>query len=363
MSHLLQPTVFICLLILTIQNTAAQNRVKVEIIEATQQELFEEVPLSGSVTSPKRALLSTEVAGLIRELHVDAGDTVAAGDLLLKLDPVLSEIDRDSAEANASAARAALEDSKRRLEEAQTLAEQKNIAASEVRSRRTQVDINAANVKAAEAEARRQQAELDRHSITAPFPGTVSRKLAEVGEWLSPGAEIMELVATDNLRIDFQVPQRFYSGIDDDTDIALTFDAYPEQTYSAQMHRIVPLSRDDTRTFLLRTHLDNKTPQDLIPGMSANAVLKLRIDEKGITIPRDAVQRYPDGRVSVWVVEKINDEEKTARVTEQQIETGISFAERTQVRDGLSAGQWVVTRGNEALNEDQEVEIIPSNRE
>lgn len=88
------------LILLPAAPIAAQNLVKVDVTEAKQQELIEEIPLSGSVTSSKRALVSTQVAGLISELLVDAGDVVSSGDLLLKLDPVLSEIDRDSAAAN-----------------------------------------------------------------------------------------------------------------------------------------------------------------------------------------------------------------------------------------------------------------------
>ncbi|HEY7771942.1 MAG TPA: efflux RND transporter periplasmic adaptor subunit [Marinagarivorans sp.] len=344
--------------LLAASSVAAEDLVKVSIVEAKQQALTEEVPLSGSVTSPKRAMISTQVAGLIDQLQVDAGDVVAAGDLLLKLDPVLSEIDRDSAAANVQAARAALSNSQRRLEEAETLSKQNNIAASEVRTRRAQVDIDAANLQVAEAEARRRSAELERHSIVAPFAGTVSRKLAEQGEWLSPGAQVVELIATDNLRIDFQVPQRFYPRISDNTRLRLSFDAFPERAFNARVHRTVPLNSENARTFLLRTRLDEATPQSLVPGMSASAVLKLQVAEQGITVPRDAVQRYPDGRVSVWVLDKLDAQNNTAEVREQQIETGISFAEQTEVRQGLRAGQAVVTRGNEALNNGQKVQIV-----
>lgn len=338
---------------------AAQDQVKVNVAEAKQQELIEEIPLSGTVTTPKRALVSSQVAGLIVELLVDTGDSVDAGETLLRLDPVLSEIARDSAAANAQAARAALADSERRLEEAEALAKQNNIAASEVRTRKAQADIDAANLQVAEAEARRQRAELERHSIEAPFAGTVSRKLAEVGEWLSPGAQVLELVATDDLRIDFQVPQRFYPRIDNNTGLSVEFDAYPERTFAAVVHRTVPLSSDNARTFLLRTRLQDENPAALIPGMSASALLRLQVADSGITVPRDAVQRYPDGRVSVWLIEAVEGEDNTAKVREQQIETGISFAEQTEVRKGLEAGQTVVTRGNEALNEGQKVQIVP----
>lgn len=341
----------------------ADNVIRVQLADVQQQELTEEVPLTGTVSPAKISLLSTEVAGLISEFHVDAGDQVKAGDLLLKLDTELSETDRDSARATASGARAALENSKRRLSEAQTLAQGNNIAASEVRALEAQVSIDNAALQAIEAEARRREAELKRHHIIAPFDGTVSRKLAEVGEWLSPGAEVLELVATDELRIDFQIPQRFYPRINEQTRLSINFEAYPQQSFLALVHRKVPLSSSGSRTFLLRTLLEDEQSQLIIPGMSANAVLRLNVEGDGITVPRDALLRYPDGRVSVWVVNNINSADNTAEVKEQQVETGLAFADQVEIRSGLQPGQQVVTRGNEALREGQKVQIDMAGKE
>jgi RND family efflux transporter MFP subunit len=339
----------------------AQEFIKVEVVEIQERELMEEIPLTGTVSSPQISLLSTEVEGLISNLGVDAGDRVKAGDLLLQLDTELSEIDFASARASANGARANWENSKRRLSEAKTLIEQNNIAASEVRGFEAQVSIDAATFEAADADSRRAEAELKRHSIRAPFDGTISRKLAEVGEWLSPGSQVLELVATDKLRIDFQIPQRFYPRINENTRLALSFDGYPGQNFVARVQRTVPLSSSSARTFLLRAQLDDtpdtETAPLIIPGMSANAVLKLSVDGNGITAPRDALLRYPDGRVSIWVINNYNATDKTAEVHEQQVTPGLAFGEQIEIRSGLEAGQQVVTRGNEALRAGQKVLI------
>lgn len=343
---------------LTLAPTAlAQEFIKVEVVEVQERDLVEEIPLTGTVTSPQIALLSTEVEGLISNLSVDAGNQVKAGDLLLQLDTELSEIDLASARASAKGARANWENSKRRLSEAKTLVEQNNIAASEVLGLEAQANIDAATFEAADAEARRQEAELKRHRITAPFDGTISRKLAEVGEWLSPGSQVLELVATQNLRIDFQVPQRFYPRINERTRLVVQFDGYPNQNFTAQVLSRVPLSSNSARTFLLRARLVDESAPLIIPGMSTNAVLQLSVDGTGITAPRDALLRYPDGRVSVWVIDQHNAADKTAEVVEQQVTTGLAFGTDIEIRSGLTSGQRVVTRGNEALRAGQKVMI------
>ena len=337
--------------------SSADDTLKVAVTRVEQRELIEEVPLTGTVSSPKISVLSSEVAGLVSSVHVDAGDQVSAGDLLLELDSELSAIDRDSARAAARGARAAWEETKKRLEDAQALVAQKNIAASEVRALEAQVEIDNASWQAADAEARRQAAEFQRHHLNAPFSGVVSRKLVEVGEWLAPGAEVVELVATNNLRIDFQVPQRFYPRINNDTAIQLGFDAYPEQTFQGRVHRKVPLSDNSARTFLLRVLVDETERPALIPGMSVRATLNLLVDGEGIVAPRDALLRYPDGRVSVWIVEDVNPSDKTAKVREQQVTLGLAFNNLIEIRSGLEVGQQVVVRGNESLQANQTVTL------
>lgn len=335
---------------------AADDAIQVEVAAVSSQALVEEIRLTGTVTSPRISLLSTEVHGLIKAIEVDAGDQVEAGERLLTLHDELAAIEKERAQAGLAGARAAMNNSQRRLEEARALAEQKGIAATEVRTRESQLAIDQAALQVAEAEAKRREIEWQKHTISAPYSGTISRKLAEAGEWLTPGAEVLELVATGQLRVDFQVPQRVYGRINNDSQVTIQFDALPGREFTVGVHRIVPLSGGAARTFLLRTQLPTQIPE-VIPGMSANAVLKLSVEGPGITVPRDALQRYPDGRVSVWVIEGLNEQDQTATVREQQVETGLTFSGLVEIRSGLEPDQRVVTRGNEALRERQAVRI------
>ena len=108
-----------------------------------------------------------------------------------------------------------------------------------------------------------------------------------------------------------------------------------------------------SRTFLVRAALlEREVP--LAPGMSASAVMRLSSGKQGLVVPRDALIRYPDGRVTVWVAEVGGD---TASVREQRVRTGIGFAGQVAISDGLTPGDLVVVRGNEALSERQAVVV------
>lgn len=334
----------------------AQSPVKVAVAEAKQTDLVQEVPLTGSVTSPRQSVLSVEVAGLVKDVAVDAGDVVAQGDILMTLDPELTAIAVESARAAVDSANQSYAESKRLLDEAQALARQNNIADSEVQARAAQSRIDAAAVKVAEAQLHQRQAELARHQLKAPFAGTISRRLVEVGQWVTPGGAAFELVDTQDLRLDFRAPQRYFPQIRSNTQLTVRFDAHPEHQYAAVVHRKVPASTDNARTFLLRAHLSDEQTPLIIPGMSVDGTLKLDLQRRGVTVPRDALIRYPDGRVSVWVLER-GDGDK-ASVREQFVEVGLLFGNRAEVRSGLDAGLKVVTQGNEALRDGQDVEVV-----
>ncbi len=333
---------------------AQENITRVNVLEVSASPLQQQIPITGSVSSPRTSAISSEVSGLVSRLLVDTGDKVQQGDLLLELEPELSEIARARAEAELAQARETLADSERQFQEAEELAANNNIAASEVRARQAQMAIDSAAVQVAETELRQQQALLRRHQIKAPFAGTLSQRLADPGEWIAPGTAVLELIDTENLRIDFQVPQGFYDKIDPQTLLSLTVDAYPEREFKARVHRKVPLSQPGSRTFLLRTLLESQAPE-LIPGMSVSGQLVLDLQREGLVVPRDTVRRYPDGRTSVWVLTERDGDQ--AQVTESQVETGLIFGDQIEIRSGLKPGQQLVTRGNEALQEGQKVLI------
>ncbi|MCU7865192.1 MAG: hypothetical protein KZQ92_14570 [Candidatus Thiodiazotropha sp. (ex Lucinoma borealis)] len=75
---------------------------------------------------------------------------------------------------------------------------------------------------------------------------------------------------------------------------------------------------------------------------------------RGVVVHRDALIRYPDGRVTVWAV---NQEGEPATVSELLVQTGLSFNGKVAITSGLAADTTVVVQGNEALRDGQSVSI------
>ncbi|MFW5824986.1 MAG: efflux RND transporter periplasmic adaptor subunit [Marinobacter sp.] len=332
----------------------AQQTPGVQLAEVERRPVFEETRLNGTVNALRVSGLSTPVAGLVENTRADVGDTVRQGDELVTLDDEQARHELASARAQAQAAEADLSEARRRLSEAESVGAGRNIAATEIRARESAVAIAEAALARSQAEVSRHRTALDRHRIRAPFDGVVSSRSADLGEWVTPGDELMTLVDLENLRLDFQVAQRYFPKLNDDTELLLVSGPAGDNPVALGVAFRVPVTDPASRTFLLRATAPDEVP--LMPGMSVQALLRVSTGSQGLTVPRDAINRHPDGRVTVWIAEPAEEDERYT-VTEKRVETGSGFRDRVEILDGLDAGQQVVTRGNEALEEDMTVRI------
>ena len=330
---------------------ALEQGVPVSIAPIQEQPIFRTLQLTGTVTSPRVATLSTATSGLVTAIYADEGVRIAAGDLLLELDSVLAELQWQSTIAKVEQARSALQDVERRLQEARTLSPQRSIAESVVRSLESEALEDQAVLQQMTAEANYQQEILKRHKLKAPFDGILSKKLAEIGEWVSPGDSIFELVATSNLRLDFAVAEDYLAQIGSDATVTFRLNADPKTVYQGRIGTIVPVMDSSARTFLLRVTVDD-IHRKILPGMSVNATLQIPSERQGMVAPKDAIVRYPDGRIIVWTVASGAN---GLVAEERSIRMGASFDGFVEILEGLSRDAKVVIQGNESLQNGQRV--------
>jgi len=329
----------------------AQAPVEVALVE--RRAVTSLIQLTGSVTSLRSARLSATTAGQVRSLQVDAGSEVLAGDVLLTLDDELALWQLRGAKAEADAAGLALADAQRRLNEAKALAPKQSIAQTMVRDLQAEVASDKAALQKASAEAGFRDALLERHRVVAPFDGVVSAKLTELGEWVTPGQPVIEIVATRELRLEFPITEDYRTAITPGTDIRYWL-GDSAQSRSGTITRLVPVADTAARTFTLHAQPDVSDPH-MAPGMSVRGELSMSAPTPHVVVPRDAVLSFADGRTVAWVVQS-NGEATTAR--EVVIGVARSVGNSVEVVSGLSAGMEVIVKGNEALRNGQAIRVV-----
>ena len=349
------PTTALAALLLLAGLTAAQAGpvAPVELAPVERRDIVETLRLTGSLTSPYTSSLSPDFEGRLVSLAVDAGDRVKQGDILFKLDDELARLELAQATAAEHEAEADLADAKRRVVEVRKLVKEKTFPESEARSLEALVTRNQAILERRRAERAYAAATLDRHVLKAPFSGVIAERGADLGERVDTDSRVLLLVAIDRLQLDLRVPQQYFQRVKAGTELSLQLDALPGQTIDARVSMVVPVSDPDARTFLVRAQVNNPAAH-LTPGMSVRAVIRIGTDRQGEVVPRDALIRYPDGRTIVWVAAVEGDRYV---VEERQVKTGLTFDGKVEIIEGLSSGERVVIRGNEALRQGQQVRI------
>lgn len=324
----------------------------VEFVRPRPATVTDSLSLTGSVGTPLHASLSPKTAGLVQAMGVDAGDRVKRGDLLVQLDATLARLNLRRAEAAVEEARTRLAEARRLQEEGESLGSRGMLPQSQLHARRSEAAVAEAALKGLEAERDVQAERVAQHAVTAPFAGVVVRRLKAPGEWVEPGTALLELVATDALRIDVQVPQERFAALARDVRVEVRADADPQRAIPGRIEARVPVADLGARSFLVRVAVSDPPPA-LRPGMSVRVQFDLPGGREALSIPRDAVVRFPDGSTIVWVLGPGQGGESVIR---KPVALGAQRGDSVVVLDGLAAADRVVVRGNEGLKEGQRVQ-------
>ena len=332
----------------------AQDAAPVRVAKPAVGTVADVLTLTGTVTSARAAALSPRVSGLVSKVRVDAGSVVEAGDVLIELDDALARLELERVKAAVDEGRIRLEEAERVRDEARRLVADRNIPKSQADAAEAEVRIAAAAVARLAAERRQQEEIVARHRLLAPFAGVVSQKRTEAGEWVATGTPVLDLVAVAETRVDVQAPQELYEDLRKDGRVAVSLDALPGDALDGRIAAIVPVKDPASRTFLVRVVVPDDGGQ-LTPGMSARVAFQLDRSRGALTVPRDAVIRQPDGSALVWVVV---DEGGRSVAAPRPVELGRPVGNTIEIRSGLDPQALVVTHGNETLREGRPVRIV-----
>lgn len=331
----------------------ASAQVQVRVTPVMSAPITEQLPLSGSVLSPRNSNLSTQESGLVVAMEVETGDRVEQGDILLRLDAEQTRIELERLLARQDEAQLAYQDAQRLADEGRRLIDNRNISRSQYESRLALEAQEAARLRQLESQVRLQRLKLDRHTLRAPFSGVVGFRQSELGEWLSAGNAAMQLVQTDPLRVQINIPERYYGEVRTGTPVSIAVDAWPGQTIETAIENVVMVADTDTRSFTARMDIPNSDGK-LAPGMSTHVVLHLggAASASVLQVPADAVVRRSDGSAVVFVVR----EERAVAVP---VRVGRRNRASVEVSSAdLAAGDLAVTLGNESLRPGQEVTAV-----
>lgn len=288
--------------------------------------------------------VTTQLSGLVTALDFHSGDTVKKGDLLVQL--------QDAPErARLASLRARIAYAKSDYQRDRRLIRQKSISKADLQQAKSKLD----DLK---AQAQGQQAQLDMKAIRAPFDGIVGIRQVDLGQYVKAGQKVVTLQALNPLLVEFSLPQGDVSRVHKGQSVNVDVNAWPKDHFTGKITAVNPQVDKDTRSVAVQARVPNPDHK-LLPGMFAQAHVKLPARHGVVTLPDTAVSYNPYGDY-VYILkpsDKKNGKKKTWTAHEVVVTTGATRGSQVAIRKGVKAGDYVVTTGQLKLHDGATVTV------
>lgn len=314
--------------------------VNVEVQPLVAGSFEEEIRLTSVAMANQDVLVAAEENGVIRELFVDRGARVEAGDPIAKIDDRILTTQVAQARAAAELAQQTWDRRRRLWEEDQVGSE---LAYLEAKFAAEQASATLAGL----------EERLERTVVRAPFSGVLEDRRVDVGATVSPGDPVARLVDLDPIKVFAGVPERYATDVQVGAPARLTFESLGGEVFDATIRYVGATVNPQNRTFPIEVVLPNRG-RTIKPEMVANMVVTRRRVDDAIVVPQDALVRTQDGYVTYVVVER--DGVSVAEV--RPVQLGPARRNLVVVDAGLAVGDRLVVVGQKSVADGDRVNVV-----
>jgi RND family efflux transporter MFP subunit len=314
------------------------------------------IDLPGRLEAYSQAQIFARVSGYIKDLKVDIGTPVKAGQLLAEIDAPDLDQQIMQAEAEVTTAKANLELARQTLDRGRSLITSGAVSQQSLDQRAADAASRHGLLKSAQANLDRLRVLEKYKSITAPFDGLVTARNTDLGALINAGAAGSPLFVvsdTSRLRVYVNVPQNYAPSVRVGTQAALVVPEYPQRSFTATVEassQSVDAASGTTRILLI---VDNAAGS-LMTGAFANVRLELPGAEKAINVPASALIFDQDG-LNVATIGP------DGRVLLKKVTISRDFGREVEIGSGLVAQDRIVTTPPDGVATGDKVRIAGEN--
>lgn len=394
-------TIILILGILLLSSLASKhllfsNKAKTKIIKpivkttiVSAKPMYKTISLFGKTKALAKINIVNKYAGTISAVHVDLGDEVEAGDLLLEQD--LKDVELKLAEAKAKYGeyhgkalayeteynaqleryKATYELHKTNYERYLKLHEAGAVSKLEVDNVKQTMLSSKANYEElaqqvmidnmpAAVFARMQDGEQRYNdylllqnqradmTLKAPRKGIISYRNAEVGNYVSAGTKLFTIVDNSSVFVDCIVSESDSALLQVGQEVEVDIEALGHEA-KGKIIFISPAASDESNGFSVRLALES-ADANIKEGLFAKSKFNYLQKENTISLNRTAIIEK-NGKDYVFVLNKNN------KVEQREVKTGIRNDTQVEIIKGISAGEWIVTTNLSRLRNGMSVEV------
>ena len=313
--------------------SARQMVMKVDGYIVRPQLFGETIEVPGSILANEMTEIHPEVSGRIVRLNVREGQFVSRGTLLAKLydGDLLAQLNKLQVQLSIAQK---TEERQAELLRIQGISQQ-------------DYDLSLLQVNNLRADIAIIRTSIAKTAIRAPFSGRLGLKNISPGAYVTPASVIAVINQTDQLKLDFTVPEKYSGQIKIGQIVSFSFEGSSKKL-GAKVIATESSMAENTRSLAVRAMVMGKD-EALRPGAFAKVELKFDPDPNAILVPTQAVLPQARGK-KVIVYDK-----GIARFAD--VTTGIRDSSRIQITDGLMAGDTIVVTGLLSVRPESKIQI------
>jgi RND family efflux transporter MFP subunit len=290
--------------------------------------------IQGSVDTKENILIQPEYSGTLTSLTVKAGQKVAKGQILGRVDDAGMSQQLASAENQYALAKTTFE-------------RQKNLWDKKIGSEIQYLQAQTQMVSAQKAVAQI-KAQLAKTVIRAPFTGTIDEVFVEKGEVVAPSQQgLMRIVNLSNMYVSTSVPETYIGKLKIGTEVDVFLSSLGK-TYKGKVRQVGNFINPNNRSFGIEVSVPN--PENLL---RPNQVAKLKIidyvNKEATVVPTGIIQEDGNGAKFIYTVENSNG--KTGTAKKVIVTTGKSSDNVTEILSGIEPNTIIVTDGINNISE------------
>jgi len=303
------------------------------------------VSFQGTLETDKNILMYPEIPGLLKSINVVEGQSVKKGDVLAVISDSGLVDQLQQLEIQLALAKTTYERQNR-------LWEQKIGSEMQFLQAKTQY-------LSLEKSIAQMKDQVAKTTIKAPFDGIVDHLLADVGSSLAPGmTPVVRVINLDEMKVSAEIPEIHLVNIKKAAKVAVNIPVL-NKTLPAQINAVGNFINPNNRSFRVEIGLENSSG-DLKPNMTVLLNINDYQNEAAILVPSKNILEDQAGAKYVYTLEAVPGQEDMYKAIKTFVKTGKNADNKTEILEGLSAGDLLVEDGIRLVKDQQLVKIIQS---
>ena len=304
------------------------------------------VTATGTVEPVKQVEVGTQVSGIIDKIYVDYNSVVKAGQLIAELDMSVLQTELESSRANLSAAKVEYDYQTRNYERIKGLYDKELVSATEFEQAQYSYDKAKFSYSQAESNYSKSQKNIGYAKIYSPIDGVVLSRAVDEGQTVASGFSTPTLFTIANdltaMRVIANVDEADIGAVKDGQHVDFQVDAFPEDTFRGTVTQVRLQATTTSNVVTYQVVIDAPNPDlKLMPGLTANITIYTLEKEGVLAVPVRALRFTPEGeKYQENVVWK---QQQDGQLTASKVVTGVSDGIQTEILEGVSVGDRVVT--------------------